>query len=89
MLFDEPYTGLDPEAAEMLDGVVREVAQAGRTVLLSTHDLPHSLALADRLVILARGVLVYGARTADLTAATLAATYAEVTSRPLEAAHAG
>jgi heme exporter protein A len=79
MLFDEPYTGLDPEAAQMLDTVLRTVAQAGRTVLLSTHDLPRSLALADRVVILVRGVLAHAAATAGLAAAEFADTYAAVT----------
>ena len=78
MLFDEPYTGLDPEAAQMLDEVVRGVARAGRTILLSTHDLPRSLALADRVVILAKGMLAYENQASNLTAEALAATYAEV-----------
>ncbi|MCC7360053.1 MAG: heme ABC exporter ATP-binding protein CcmA [Anaerolineales bacterium] len=78
MLFDEPYTGLDPEAALMLDEVLRAVADAGRTVLLSTHDLPRSLALADRVMILARGVLAYSAATAMLSPAAFADTYTAV-----------
>ena len=78
VLFDEPYTGLDPEASLMLDAVLRTVAHAGRTVLLSTHDLPRGLALADRVVILARGVLAYSAPTAGLNPATFADTYTEV-----------
>ncbi len=78
MLFDEPYTGLDPEASQMLDDVLRSVARAGRTVLISTHDLPRSLALADRVVILARGVLAYSAATAGLQAAAFADTYTAV-----------
>ena len=78
MLFDEPYTGLDPEASQMLDEVLRSVARAGRTVLISTHDLPRSLALADRVVILARGVLAYSAATAGLQPASFADTYTAV-----------
>ncbi len=78
MLFDEPYTGLDPEASQMLDEVLRSVARAGRTVLISTHDLPRSLALADRVVILARGVLAYSAATAGLQPAAFADTYTAV-----------
>jgi heme exporter protein A len=78
MLFDEPYTGLDPQASTMLDDVLRGVTTQGRTVLVTTHDLPRVLALADRIVILSRGVIAYAARAADLTPATLAETYASV-----------
>ena len=58
MLFDEPYTGLDQEAAEMLDALLREVAARGRTVLMTSHDLARAEALATRFDILARGVIV-------------------------------
>jgi len=86
MLFDEPYTGLDPEAALMLDDVLRSVALAGRTVLISTHDLPRGLSLADRVVILAHGVIAHAAPTAGLRPAEFAETYASVVH---EAPYAG
>ncbi len=78
MLFDEPYTGLDPDAARMLDDVLRSVAAEGRTVLLTTHDLPRALALADRVLILARGVIAYEAPASDLDPARFAETYASI-----------
>ena len=37
MLFDEPYTGLDQDAASMLDQVLLTVAQQGRTVVMTSH----------------------------------------------------
>jgi heme exporter protein A len=86
MLFDEPYTGLDPDASLMLDEVLRSVALAGRTVLISTHDLPRGLSLAHRVVILARGVIAHSAATGGLRAAEFADTYANVVH---EAAYAG
>src|SRR3972149_5422823 len=61
MLFDEPYTGLDQDASAMLDGVLREVAARGRTVLMTTHDLARGLAVADRVLILSRGVVAFSA----------------------------
>ena len=76
MLFDEPYTGLDPDASTMLDEVLRGVAAQGRTVLLTTHDLPRAVGLASRVVILARGVIAYEAPTRGLTPAQFAETYA-------------
>lgn len=58
MLFDEPYTGLDQDASEMLDDVLRSVAAKGRTVVMTSHDLARAEDLATRFDILSRGVIV-------------------------------
>jgi heme exporter protein A len=76
MMFDEPYTGLDPQAADMLDQILAEARRAGRTILLTTHDLARALALADRVAILARGVIVFSALSRELDLRGLAETYA-------------
>ena len=57
MLFDEPYTGLDQDASEMLDDVLRSVAAKGRTVVMTSHDLARAEDLATRFDILSRGVI--------------------------------
>ncbi len=57
MLFDEPYTGLDQDASEMLDVVLKNVAAAGRTVLMSSHDLARAEELGTRFDILTRGII--------------------------------
>jgi heme exporter protein A len=76
LMFDEPYTGLDPHAAGMLDQVLREARLAGRTTFLTTHDPARALALADRVAILARGVIAFSARCRDLEPLAFAETYA-------------
>ena len=76
MLCDEPYTGLDPQAAGMLDELLRSLALGGRTVLLTTHDLPRALAVAGRIAILAGGVIAYTGRSRDLDASSLGNLYA-------------
>ncbi len=57
MLFDEPYTGLDQDASEMLDDVLRTVAAKGRTVVMTSHDLVRAENLATRFDILSRGII--------------------------------
>lgn len=57
MLLDEPHTGLDPEAASMLDEVLAQVAGEGRTVVMTSHDLRRAAALASRVDVLAGGVM--------------------------------
>jgi heme exporter protein A len=79
LLLDEPYTGLDQDSALALDQVLREVALRGRTILMTTHDIERGLALADRVAILARGVIAYSAARAELEALSFTHTYADVT----------
>ena len=57
MLFDEPHTGLDQDACNMLDNVLQEVAARGRTVVMTSHDLARVAGLASRFDVLSRGVI--------------------------------
>jgi heme exporter protein A len=75
MLFDEPYTGLDQDASEMLDDVLRSVAAEGRTVVMTSHDLARAEDLATRFDILSRGVIAASATRADLRETNLLAYY--------------
>ena len=75
MLFDEPYTGLDQDACEMLDNVLREVAARGRTVVMTSHDLVRAEDLAGRFDVLSRGVITASASRADLGKENLLAFY--------------
>jgi len=75
MLFDEPYTGLDQDASEMLDDVLRSVAAEGRTVVMTSHDLIRAEDLATRFDILSRGVIAASATSKDLKKTNLLAFY--------------
>ncbi|MCC7118590.1 MAG: heme ABC exporter ATP-binding protein CcmA [Anaerolineales bacterium] len=66
ILFDEPYTGLDQDASEMLDQTLRSVAATGKTVVMTSHDLARAESLATRFDVLSRGVIVASATRADL-----------------------
>jgi len=55
LLLDEPYTGLDQDAAQLLDDLLRREAGNGRTIFMITHDLVHGLNLCNRILILNRG----------------------------------
>lgn len=63
VLLDEPYTGLDANAVEMLDNLLDETVQAGHTVILTTHDIEHGLRAATRAAIIDRGKLVFDGGT--------------------------
>ena len=75
MLLDEPYTGLDQSAAAMLDELLRSVATAGRTVVMTTHDLARGLASCDQVAILSRGKIAFQGRSEGLASAELGQIY--------------
>jgi heme exporter protein A len=79
MFFDEPYTGLDPQAATVLSEILAEVAAAGRTVLLTTHNLERGLNGPERVLILNRGKVAYRAHRAEIDPASFGARYQSVT----------
>lgn len=58
LLLDEPFTGLDHEAAARLGATVREGAELGRATLLVTHQLRDAWSLANRAILLREGRLV-------------------------------
>jgi len=58
LLLDEPHTGLDQDACDMLDGVLRDVAVSGRTVVMTSHDFVRVQNLASRFDVLSRGRIV-------------------------------
>jgi heme exporter protein A len=66
MLFDEPHTGLDQDACEMLDTVLKEVAARGRTVVMTSHDLARTADLASRFDVLSHGKIVASARRDEM-----------------------
>ena len=58
MLFDEPTSALDPElVGEVLD-VMRDLARAGMTMLVVTHEMGFAREVADQLVFMDDGVIV-------------------------------
>ncbi|HJX13866.1 MAG TPA: heme ABC exporter ATP-binding protein CcmA [Dehalococcoidales bacterium] len=79
MLLDEPETGLDQQALVVLREALRAEDGARRTVVLTTHNLERGLELGDRLLILARGRIVYEGVTASLDLAGLREAYHQST----------
>jgi len=59
ILLDEPYTGLDANAVEVLNQMLDEASAAGKTIILTTHDLEQGLRGATRAAIIDKGKLVF------------------------------
>jgi ABC-2 type transport system ATP-binding protein len=66
LILDEPATGLDPGGMRDMRLLIRRLADAGITVLLSSHQLPEVQELCDRVAIVDSGRVVYEGALADL-----------------------
>ncbi|WP_410601982.1 ABC transporter ATP-binding protein [Amycolatopsis sp. lyj-90] len=73
LILDEPTAVLTPPETERLFGVLRALAGEGRTILLVSHKLQEVLAVSDHVTVLRDGRVSARGRTADQTAAGLAA----------------
>ncbi len=66
VFLDEPTTGLDTRSRQQLWALIRELAAAGTTVLLTTQYLEEADALADRVAVIDGGVIVADGTPGDL-----------------------
>lgn len=68
IFFDEPTTGLDPIMSDVInDLIVRCVKHIGATALTITHDIASAKKIADRIVMLRDGKIVWSGTPADLS----------------------
>jgi heme exporter protein A len=63
LLLDEPATGLDPQGVSWLAGALRQMRDAGRTILMSLHSQSEVSALATRAIRLEAGALIADTRS--------------------------
>ena len=70
LILDEPANGLDPEGIAWMRTLLRDFADRGGTVLLSSHLLHEVQATADHLVVISGGAVVAAGRMDDLLASS-------------------
>jgi ABC-2 type transport system ATP-binding protein len=81
VILDEPTSGLDPLMQEEFVRLLAEEREAGRTVFLSSHDLPEVEQTCDRVGLIREGSIVAVERVADLTARGFRHVHVEFASR--------
>jgi heme exporter protein A len=65
LLLDEPFTGLDALSAEKLETLLTDIKGQDTTVALATHDIERGVALADRILLMEAGRIVFDATGAS------------------------
>ncbi len=68
LFLDEPSVGLDPQTRILLWEIIREYHRAGKTVLLTTHNMDEADALCQRLAIIDHGKVIALGKPAELKA---------------------
>ncbi len=66
VVLDEPFSGLDPINADVLESVIGEMRAAGRTVLFASHRMESVESLCDDVVLMARGRVVLAGPLRDV-----------------------
>jgi ABC-type sugar transport system ATPase subunit len=65
IMLDEPTRGVDVAAKAEVHGLLRDIADEGAALLVSSSELPELLGLCDRILVMAQGRIVASAATAD------------------------
>jgi len=75
LFLDEPHSGLDPHAAEILDNTVKQLRKDNTTLIMATHNLDKGLQLASRVIILSPKGIVLNERANNIDASKIRQVY--------------
>lgn len=67
LFLDEPYTGLDPHAIQILNSVLAKLNNDNRTIFMITHNFEEGLDITDRVLFVVKGRIVYDGDNKALT----------------------
>jgi ABC-2 type transport system ATP-binding protein len=65
VILDEPFSGLDPVNQQVLEQLIRDLADNGQTVIFSTHIMQHAERLCERLLLITQGRKVFDGTVAE------------------------
>ena len=80
LLLDEPFTGLDEQAADTLDELLSRFRSGGGSILMASHNIERGWKHADRVAVLDRGGIPYQASVSDTDFAQFHSRYREIIS---------
>ncbi|TWT86493.1 putative ABC transporter ATP-binding protein YbhF [Pseudobythopirellula maris] len=87
LLLDEPASGLDPRARIEIRGLLKELRNMGKTIMVSSHILPELADICNKIGIIERGELIVNADVADVMRQVRQQTVLKITvAGPIEVA---
>jgi ABC-type multidrug transport system ATPase subunit len=66
LLLDEPTANLDPKSAQDIDSLIKRLANNGTTVIMASHNMLQCARLADRIAVMANGMIAKTGRPKDI-----------------------
>jgi ABC-2 type transport system ATP-binding protein len=84
LIYDEPASGLDPLTTNYVLEFTRDLADRGKTVVFSAHNLYHVESICDRIVIMNRGEIIARGTVPEIREAYGETTYHVFTTVPLD-----
>lgn len=80
VVLDEPYTGLDTHASDILTKILMELFDEQRTILMVTHNIKQGYDASSRLAIIRRGQIVFDRKKSDIAIDEFEHAYTEAVS---------
>ncbi|MXV13739.1 ABC transporter ATP-binding protein [Hufsiella ginkgonis] len=77
IFMDEPTSGLDPKATDEFTGIVKSLGEAGKSVLMATHDIFNAVNVGTHVGIMRQGELVHTLSAPEISANDLQKLYLE------------
>jgi len=65
VILDEPFSGLDPVNQDVMERLIHDMRDEGKTIIFSTHVMEHAERLCDKLTLIARGKKVFDGALAE------------------------
>jgi heme exporter protein A len=85
LLLDEPFTGLDPAGSDFLRNYLLKAKSEGKICIMTIHDIPVGYLMADRLVVIEKGIAALDVPKASLTLEAFQEQYRLLTEETLAA----
>jgi len=86
IFFDEPTVGMDVESRRQFLDTIREFGREGKTILLTTHYLEEADQLAERVIVIDRGVVIADATPVEIKSSVVGKRVSFTSPLPLSAA---
>jgi ABC-2 type transport system ATP-binding protein len=84
LFLDEPTVGLDVQARELMWATLRQIVERGASILLTTHYIEEAEALADRVVVIAKGREIAAGTVSEMRSLVVRSRISCATTLPIE-----